>query len=99
MVVGKIISILDISVEVVLNSNDVKVGDILEVDGDANYRFEVVEITNTSAVCISLESTRGLKKGKPVVKISDGCIMTIRIIISIKEIIVTLCNSQTFRYT
>ena len=72
MVVGKIISIFDISVEVVLDSNDIKVGDILEVEKDANYRFEVVEITNTSAVCISLESARGLKKGAPVVKVSDG---------------------------
>lgn len=72
MVVGKIISIFDISIEVVLESNDIKVGDILEVEGNSNYRFEVVEISNTSAICISLESTRGLRKGASVTLVSNG---------------------------
>ena len=72
MTVGKIISIFDISIEVILENNDVKVGDILEVEGDSNYRFEVVEISNTSATCISLDTTRGLKKGSPVKILSNG---------------------------
>lgn len=72
MVVGKIISIFDISVEVVLSSSDVKIGDILEAENNNEYRFEVVEISNTNAICISLESTRGLKKGTPVVVSSHG---------------------------
>ncbi len=72
MIVGKIISIFDISVEVILTSKDVKVGDILQVEKNENYRFEVVEISNTSATCISLETTRGLKKGSPVIKESSG---------------------------
>ena len=72
MVVGKIISIFDISIEVILNGNNIKVGDILEVEGDSNYRFEVVEISNTSAICISLETTRGLKKGASVTLVSSG---------------------------
>lgn len=72
MAVGKIISIFDISVEVILNSNDVKVGDILQVAGNSKYRFEVVEISNTSATCISLETTRGLKKGAEVELVSHG---------------------------
>ena len=72
MVVGKIISIFDISVEIVLSKNDVKIGDILEVENDNSYRFEVVEVSNTSAICISLESTRGLKKGASVVVVSHG---------------------------
>ena len=72
MVVGKIISIFDISIEVVLNANNIKVGDILEVEGDSNYRFEVVEISNTSAICISLETTRGLKKGASATLVSSG---------------------------
>lgn len=72
MVVGKIISIFDISVEVVLSSSDVKIGDILEVEDNNEYRFEVVEISNTNAICISLESTRGLKKGAPVIVSSHG---------------------------
>ena len=65
----KIISIFDISIEVVLDTNEVKVGDILQVTGDEKYRFEVVEISNTSATCISLESTRGLTKGASVEKL------------------------------
>lgn len=70
--VGKIISIFDISIEVVLSGDNVKVGDILEVVDNPNYRFEVVEISNTSATCISLDSTRGLKKGLDVKILSHG---------------------------
>lgn len=72
MAVGRIISIFDISIEVVLENNDIKVGDILQVEGNEKYRFEVVEISNTSATCISLESTRGLKKGALVELVSNG---------------------------
>ena len=72
MVVGRIISIFDISVEIVLENSDIKVGDILQVEGDEKYQFEVVEISNTTAICISLESTRGLKKGSPVTLVSNG---------------------------
>ena len=72
MVVGKIISIFDISIEVILNSDDVKIGDILAVDGDSSYTFEVVSINNVSATCISLYSTRGLQKGASIVKVSEG---------------------------
>ena len=47
MVVGKVISIFDISIEVILSNTDVSIGDILEVeDGKKEYRFEVVEINN-----------------------------------------------------
>lgn len=72
MIVGKIISIFDISIEVILDSNDVRIGDILQVKDQPEFKFEVVEISNTSATCISLESTRGLKKGASVEKLSDG---------------------------
>ena len=72
MVVGKIISIFDISIEVILNSDTVKIGDILTVQNDKNYSFEVVTINNVSATCISLGSTRGLQKGASVIKLSDG---------------------------
>ena len=72
MVVGKIISIFDISIEVILNNDTIKIGDILAVDGDSSYTFEVVSINNVSATCISLYSTRGLRKGASVVKVSDG---------------------------
>ena len=72
MMVGKIIAIFDISIEVVLQKNDIKVGDILETEDNSNYRFEVVEISNTTAICISLDSTRGLKKGTSVKLLSHG---------------------------
>lgn len=72
MVVGKIISIFDISVEVILSDNSVKIGDILTLANDNTYSFEVVSIDNISATCISLDTTRGLKKGSEVVKLSSG---------------------------
>ena len=72
MVVGRIISIFDISIEVVLEDKNVKVGDILQVEDNAKLQFEVVEISNTTAICISLESTRGLKKGTPVILATNG---------------------------
>ena len=72
MKIGKIITINDISVEIILSSSDVKIGDILEVENDTKYVFEVVEINNISATCISLYNTRGLQKGSIVVKKSDG---------------------------
>ena len=72
MVVGKIISIFDISVEVILSDNSIKIGDILVLENDNKYSFEVVNINNISATCISLGTTRGLKKGANVVKKADG---------------------------
>ena len=72
MVVGKIISIFDISIEVILSDSNVKIGDILSVVGQDDYSFEVVTINNVSATCISLGTTRGLKKGTEVIKKSHG---------------------------
>ena len=73
MVVGKVISIFDISIEVILSDSNVSIGDILEVkQNDVSYQFEVVEINNISATCISLDSTRGLKKGAEIKKISSS---------------------------
>lgn len=71
MQIGKIITISDISVEIILSSNDVKIGDILEVEGNSKYVFEVIEVNNISATCLSLYSTRGLQKGSVVVKKAD----------------------------
>ena len=72
MEVGKIISIFEISAEVVVSDNTIKIGDVLEAVDNSKYRFEVIEITNTTALCISLNSTRGLKKGTIVKKVDDG---------------------------
>ena len=46
MQVGKIIKISDISIEIILSSTNIKIGDILKVEGDTEekYLFEVVEI-------------------------------------------------------
>ena len=73
MVVGKVISIFDISIEVILSDSNVSIGDILEVEqNDVKYQFEVVEINNISATCVSLDSTRGLKKGSDIKKVSSS---------------------------
>lgn len=72
MEIGKIITISDISIEIVLLNNNIKIGDILEIKGNKKYVFEVIEINNISATCVSLYSTRGLQKGTPVIKASDG---------------------------
>ena len=72
MQIGKIITIGDISAEIILSNNDINIGDILTVEGNEKYVFEVVEINNVSATLLSLYSTRGLQKGSTVVKKSDG---------------------------
>lgn len=73
MVVGKVISIFDISIEVILSDSNVSIGDILEVEQNGEkYQFEVVEINNISATCISLGTTRGLKKGSDIKKVSSS---------------------------
>ena len=54
MVVGKIISIFDISVEVILSDSSIKIGDILVLENDNKYSFEVVNINNISATCINM---------------------------------------------
>ena len=59
MIVGKIISIFDVKVEVVLSNSDIKIGNILALVDDEEKKFEVVEISNTSATCISLSNNRG----------------------------------------
>ena len=73
MIVGKVISIFDISIEVILSDTNVSIGDILEVEQDnEKYYFEVAEINNISATCISLNTTRGLKKGSDIKKYSSA---------------------------
>lgn len=73
MKIGKIISIFEISIEIVLDEDaNIKIGDILEVVDDSRFRFEVIEVSNTGALCISLNSTHGLKKGSEVFKVNEG---------------------------
>ena len=72
MQIGKIITVGDISVEIILSNMNINIGDILEVEGNSKYVFEVVEINNVSATCLSLYGTRGIQKGSMVIKKSDG---------------------------
>lgn len=74
-VVGKIISIFDISIEVILSNSNVKIGEILQVKDNDEYVFEVVSINNISATCISLGSNHGLRKGSKVVRVSEGILI------------------------
>lgn len=74
-VVGKIISIFDISIEVILSNSNVKIGEILQVKDNDEYVFEVVSINNVSATCISLGSNHGLRKGSKVVRVSEGILI------------------------
>ena len=71
MIVGKIISILDVSIKVILSSNDLEVGDIL-ITEDGKYDFEVVIIDSIEATCITLNSNHGLKKGTKLIRKAKG---------------------------
>lgn len=66
MIIGKIISIFDVKIEVILQNKDIEIGNILCLANDETKRFEVVEITNTTATCISFSNNYGLKKGSDV---------------------------------
>ena len=71
MVIGKIISIFDVSIKVILSDNNLHVGDILATEDD-KYTFEVVRIDSIEATCITLKTNHGLKKGTKLVKKSNG---------------------------
>ena len=71
MVVGKVISIFDVSITIILSSNDLLVGDILTTE-DGKYEFEIVKIDSVQATCITLKSNHGLKKGVKLIKKSNG---------------------------
>lgn len=64
MSVGKIIQISELTVQVLLSSNDVKIRDVLYcvLDGK-KHSFEVVELNNHYATAIPFSNVRGLKKG------------------------------------
>ena len=71
MVVGKIISIFDVSIKVILSDNNLSIGDILATE-DGKYTFEVVKIDSVECTCITLNSNHGLKKGAKLIKKSSG---------------------------
>ena len=63
--IGKIISVSDLNVKVLLNENSVKIKDILYYENENNEkrRFEVVEIESNIAMAVPFESVQGVKKG------------------------------------
>ena len=64
MSVGKIIQISELTVQVLLSSNDIEIRDVLYciVDGK-KHSFEVVELDDHYATTIPFSNVRGLKKG------------------------------------
>lgn len=69
--IGKIISINDNIIEVVLSDNNVSIGNILCLESNENVLFKVVEISNTSLKCIPYKKPIDIKKGSTVKKYSD----------------------------
>ena len=63
MSVGKIIQISELTVQVLLSSNDIEIRDVLYciVDGK-KHSFEVVELDDHYAITIPFSNVRGLKK-------------------------------------
>lgn len=74
MIVGKIIAISDVSIKIILSSNELKVGDLLKTE-DGKYEFQVVNINSIEATCITLNSNHGLKKGAKLLKKASGILM------------------------
>lgn len=64
MSVGKIIQISELTVQVLLSSNDIEIRDVLYciLDGK-KHSFEVVELDDHYATTIPFSNVRGLKKG------------------------------------
>lgn len=63
--VGKIIGVSDLNVKVLLETDAIKIKDILcfKDEKDEIHRFEVVEIDSNIAMAIPFESVNGVKKG------------------------------------
>lgn len=77
MTAGKIISVSELNVEILLNHIPVKKRDVLyleEADG-TRRRFEVAELDGSVATAIPFESVYGLKKGMKVQKEQKGLSM------------------------
>ncbi|MDO4268930.1 MAG: F0F1 ATP synthase subunit beta [Eubacteriales bacterium] len=73
MTAGKIISVSELNVEILLNSTPVKKRDVLYVDeGGRRRRFEVAEVDGSIAAAVPFDSVFGLKKGMEVKKEEEG---------------------------
>jgi F-type H+-transporting ATPase subunit beta len=74
MAAGKIISVSELSVEILLKDSHVKKRDILYIQDETGSRrsFEVAEMDGQVAVAVPFESVYGLKKGMEVEKEDNG---------------------------
>jgi len=72
--VGKIIGVSDLNVKVLLETDAIKIKDILfyKDENDQLHRFEVVEIDSNIALAIPFESVNGVKKGIDLELIEGG---------------------------
>jgi len=72
--VGKIIGVSDLNVKVLLETDAIKIKDILSYkdENDNLHRFEVVEIDSNIALAIPLEGVHGVKKGIDLELIEGG---------------------------
>ena len=73
-VVGKIIGVSDLNVKILLNTDAIKIKDILfyKDEQEKMHRFEVVEIDSNIAMAIPFESVNGIKKGIDLELIPGG---------------------------
>jgi F-type H+-transporting ATPase subunit beta len=64
-VVGKIISVSDLNVKILLSDSNIRIKDILFYKDEQNvkHRFEIVEMNSNIALAIPFESVNGIKKG------------------------------------
>lgn len=67
MRVGKLISISNMRVEILLDHREIKYRDIVMAqDGDKEHRFEVVRVSGSVAMAIPFENVIGLRRGMDV---------------------------------
>lgn len=73
MKTGKIISVSELGVEILVDGGEVGSRDLLyTMVGDEKRRFEVCDIAGSVVSAIPFENTRGLKRGMEVFQESDG---------------------------
>jgi len=72
--VGKIIGVSDLNVKILLETDAIKIKDILfyKDEKDEMHRFEVVEIDSNIAMAIPFESVNGVKKGIDLELVDGG---------------------------
>lgn len=71
--VGRLITISDLSVQILLAQNNIKINDVLKLDPKyGEIKFEVVEINDNIATAIPFSSVIGLHKGIEIYKEEKG---------------------------